>query len=420
MTPAGPDPRAGVAGAPLSVALVSPGWPPSAFANGIIPYVASLAEQLRRQGQRATVLARDIIGEVGDDVMPIGRDGPDGLLDRVSWALRRRVDPEGYVDREAVSRLARAARRAASERGARLIEMEESFGWAEGVRRRVPMAMVVRLHGPWFLNGPHRGAVDDPAFRRRVRREGEAIRRADGVTAPSRDVLERTRAYYGLPLEHAEVIYPPAVEAGRWRREACDPDTILFVGRFDNHKGGDLVVDAFGLLASEDPAVRLRFVGPDANYIDPKGRRWSLPEYLRDRLPAAAASRVEWMGQQPADRLGALRRGAAAVVACSRYETFGLTLTEAMACGCPVVATRAGAFPELVEDGEDGLLCRPDDPADLARALRSLLDDPELAARLGHRAAEGAVGKYDPALLAAATARYYRRVLARREGGSPP
>jgi glycosyltransferase involved in cell wall biosynthesis len=67
-------------------------------------------------------------------------------------------------------------------------------------------------------------------------------------------------------------------------------------------------------------------------------------------------------------------------------EAFGLTITEAMASGCPIVASRVGAIPELVNHEEDGLLVRPGDPNELAGALRLLHDDPDLAGRLAKNA----------------------------------
>jgi len=67
----------------------------------------------------------------------------------------------------------------------------------------------------------------------------------------------------------------------------------------------------------------------------------------------------------------------------SRLEGFGLAAAEAMACGKSVVASRAGALPEVVADSETGILCDPDDPADFARAILRLLEDPSLAEKMG-------------------------------------
>ncbi len=92
------------------------------------------------------------------------------------------------------------------------------------------------------------------------------------------------------------------------------------------------------------------------------------------------ADRVHLLGRVPAEELDALYRSAAALVFPSVYEGFGNPALEAMARGCPVVATTAGALPEVV--GDAGLLVPPGRPAALAAAVARVLDEPGLADRL--------------------------------------
>lgn len=401
---------------PLSVAYVCPGWPPDAFANGIIPYISMIAEELREAGHRATILASRVAGEIHDaDVIDLGSMRPRRTpARRLFDVLAFRVAPKAAQRRQYGRALIAAARRAIDERGVRIIEMEEAFGLARWLKQELSIPIVVRLHGPWFLNGPMVARVDR-GFRERVDDEGEAIRLADAVTSPSRDVLEKTRAYYGLPLASAGVIPPPTVifpADARWRLEDCTPDQILFIGRFDRHKGGDLIIDAFTEVAPEFPKARLRFVGPDVGLLDDDGRHWQIAEYIRHRLPDASDSgRVEWMGKRPYSELAKLRREAMVTVVSSRYETFGLTLTEAMALGCPTVATRAGAFPEIIQDGVNGLLCEPEDAKDLAAKICRILGDASLAARLGYQAGLDCERRYDARLIANRLVEVYRRVI---------
>ena len=85
----------------------------------------------------------------------------------------------------------------------------------------------------------------------------------------------------------------------------ADPKRILFVGRFDRHKGGDLIIDAFGKVLAQIPDARLWFVGPDMGYIDANGRTWHIEEYLRDRIPGALElKQVEWLGAATLFRVG--------------------------------------------------------------------------------------------------------------------
>ena len=277
--------------------------------------------------------------------------------------------------------------------------------------------MCVRLHGPWFLNGPADQVSEDSSFRRRVIDEGRAIAEADAVSAPSLDVLERTRAFYGLALQEAEIIPPPTPpipSSTRWRPEECDPNLVLFVGRFDRHKGGDLIIEAFGQVLQTVPRARLCFVGPDRGYTDANGRRWNLEEFLRDRLPGRLESgQVSILGQQPFSTLASLRRKAMVTVVCSRYETFSRVLTETMSVGCPVVAARVGGMPEIMQHEVDGLFHRPLDKDDLATKIISLLNNPAHAATLGRQAAETCEKRFYPEAVAASMIDFYRRVLKR-------
>ena len=293
--------------------------------------------------------------------------------------------------------------------------MEDAFGWSRGVQKGRSIPVIVRLHGPYFLNGAMQGGLDDPASRKRLRDEGLAIASATAITAPSHDVLERTRSYYGLALEDAAVIPPPVPRipaSERWDPSGCDPNVILFIGRFDRHKGGDLIIDAFARVAERLPQARLRFVGPDVGLGGDDGRKWTITDYLNERLPDnSVRRRVEWLGRQPPAALSDLRRGAAVTVVCSRYETFGLTAAEPLVQGCPLVVTAAGALPEIVQDGINGLLCRPDDPEDLTDKICRLLNDPSLAARLGQRAMIDGGDWYDPGHLAEKFLKFYYRVV---------
>ena len=95
----------------------------------------------------------------------------------------------------------------------------------------------------------------------------------------------------------------------------------------------------------------------------------------------------------------------------SRYETFSLTVVEAMAMGCPLVAPRVGGIPEIVDDGVNGLLFEAGNAGDMAEKICRLLEDRSLAARLGHRAGLDSERRYDPTTLARRTEANYRRVI---------
>ena len=403
----------------LSVAFLTPSWPPDAAANGIVTYVDVLSAALRRLGHRPCILAAHSKNPAGGippddsaDVYHLQQDSRSAL----SWirdGLAYRMNPLSALRHKFSRSLVRAARRAVAESRIQLLEMEETFGLVQLLKGRLPIPIVLRLHGPHFLNGVAAGAAQDPAFHTRVRHEGIGISQAAAISAPSRDVLERVRARYQLPLPDAVVIGCPAPivpDRDRWSLAGSDPDRLLFVGRFDRHKGGDVVIDSFRAVARRFPQVRLWYVGRDHGLVDETGRHWTLAQYLGDRAPEIAG-RVDYLGSPSNATLQDLRRKARVTVVASRYENLPMVVMEALACGCPLVATRAGGIIEIGRDGENCLLARPGDPEDLAQAIGRLLADAELVARLGRTAADDANRLYHPDAIARQTIAFHQSVL---------
>lgn len=385
----------------------TPSWPIGSDANGVVTYVATIAPALAARGHRISLLTSELPSSPGE--FPVyatqGSEAKRPVARRALDALWYRLAPYTAWHSRARSQLLRAVQRMIAEQRLDVLEMEEWFGAASWVRRASALPVHVRLHGPWFLSGPAVGAPRDIRFRSRVRGEGVAIAEADAISSPSRDVLERVRAWYGLALPAAVVIRnptSPVPSSERWNLQDCDPERVLFVGRFDRLKGGDLVIDAFARVLHARPASRLTFVGPDRGVAVADRRLVQFKAFVRERLPGALEDgRIEWLGAQPFSALAALRRRAAVTVVASRYETFGGTVAEAMALGCPVVAAEVGGIPELVQHGVNGLLHRGGDADDLAARILEFLGDPSRAARLGAQAGRDAERRHHPDIIAA-------------------
>jgi glycosyltransferase involved in cell wall biosynthesis len=107
---------------------------------------------------------------------------------------------------------------------------------------------------------------------------------------------------------------------------------------------------------------------------------------------------VEFLGQRPREAVFALIKQARFLVFPSEwYETFGMVLIEAFACGVPVIASRLGAIEEIVKAGQTGLLFTPGDAADLAAQVRWAIDHPEALVVMGHKARQEYEAKYTAA-----------------------
>ncbi len=402
---------------PLRVGLMCPGWPPDAIANGIVSYTRDMCDGLVQAGAEPHVITRSLVGP-GDAHVHLARKP--GFEDR--W-LRRRVSrlwlrmggPRAYAKLD-VKAAIREVRDLAARGAIDVLECEESYGLAGQVAQEGIIPVIVRLHGPWFLNGPACGAVQDRAFEARVAAEGRALPQVHGLTAPTLDVLTRVREQYGLALADAAVIpnpVRPIEPPRRWSLDAADRRRILFIGRFDRHKGGDLVIRAFVELAAWHPDAQLVFVGLDKGLVDDQGRRWSFEAYMDAHVPPAVRPRIDWRGRLPHTELDDLRRGALVTVVASRYENFPYAALEAMALGCPMIATRVGGLAEIIEDGRNGLQFEPGDAARLARQMHIMLEHPQQAATLGAQAACDCAARYHPRTIAEQTLDYYRGAIER-------
>ncbi|MBF8288179.1 MAG: glycosyl transferase, group 1, partial [Candidatus Rokubacteria bacterium] len=166
--------------------------------------------------------------------------------------------------------------------------------------------------------------------------------------------------------------------------------TILCVARmYPRKRVGDLLAAA-ALLRSRIPGARVRIVG--------KGPKWA--DAVRVHATLGLGETVTLLGDVSRDRLAEEYVSADIFCLPSVQESFGIVFLEAMAAGLPVVACRAAAIPEVVEDGVTGLLVPPRDPAGLARALEALAVDPERARAMG-AAGRLAVAAYVPERVAA-------------------
>ena len=165
---------------------------------------------------------------------------------------------------------------------------------------------------------------------------------------------------------------------------------LLCVARLAEQKGVDVAVRALERIREQEPRAVLVVLGEG-------------PE--RARLEALAGEGVYLPGR--VGDVAAWYRRAEVLVHPARWEGFGLALLEAMLAGKPVVATRVSAAPEIVVDGETGLLVPPDDAAALADAVVSLLADAARATAMGEAGLARARSEFSVARMAERTAAVY-------------
>jgi len=194
------------------------------------------------------------------------------------------------------------------------------------------------------------------------------------------------RVFNGIAFEG----FPPREQAGPIPR-------IVSVGRYVEKKGFGDLIEACAALAREGRSFECQIIGGGPLHNELQAQI--------DRLQLGAC--VKLLGPKPQGEVRALLAGAAVfALACVPEEGGGsdnlpTVIMEAMACGVPVVSTTLAGVPEMIADGQSGLLVSPKDPASLARAIARLLEDPALGERLGSAGHIEANEKFDVAKSAA-------------------
>jgi alpha-maltose-1-phosphate synthase len=234
---------------------------------------------------------------------------------------------------------------------------------------------------------------------------------SDGMRA---DVLA---AYPAIPPDRVRVIrngidpgeYAPDPATDVLARHGVDPGrpSVVFVGRITRQKGLPVLLKAAHQL---DPAAQLVLCAGQPDTADLADEVAGMVAGLR-----VTRSGVVWLPEMLPKREVIQLLTHATVFTCpSLYEPLGIVNLEAMACGTAVVASDVGGIPEVVTDGETGLLVPPDDPGALASALNSLLADPGRAEAMGRRGRERAIAEFSWPAIAEQTVALYAELAPQR------
>ncbi|MCS7173062.1 MAG: glycosyltransferase family 4 protein [Armatimonadetes bacterium] len=270
------------------------------------------------------------------------------------------------------------------------------------VRHRwvVGAPLLLTFHGTDIQTDPAigYGLRLDPQLDRKIRLTAND---ADGLVAISPSV----RAAIGEMLAPPRPVFdiPNGVDVrrlsqerprGRFRaRLGIPPEAplLLAVGRNHPKKGFDLLLEAARLVAQDEPRVHCAVVGRGVTQLRPLAERLG----LRGQVHLVEELSPRFDGRQvplfPPEEVVDAYRDCDVYVSPSRMEGSSLAVLEALAAGCAVVVTDAPGNRDAVRDGENGLLCPPEDPKALSQRILRLLRDPRLRTRLGEAARASAL-----------------------------
>ena len=342
----------------MKIGFFSSSYPGVTGEGGIGTYTRNLAHALAALGHGVHVLTPG-------EARPTVEDGPVSVhLCRDDYfPVADRLVPGAGASFRVGTAMARLVKR----HGLDVVEFPNWGGVGLWYAARRPAPFVVRL----YTSAAETNLIDGVASRRDaawdVRRERWLSRSADALVTHS-DAHRRQMAEE-LGIDAARIaLIPlgiPLGDAFERPRNRSGELTVVYLGRMEKRKGTLDLFKAAPEVLRAVPEARFVLIGADRPHC-PGGRTHA--RYLEEEFPPEVRSRIRLAGRLPDDEVDRLLRSADVFVAPSLYESFGLIFVEAMRWGTPVVGTRAGGIPEIVEDGESGLLVSPGNPAELAGA----------------------------------------------------
>lgn len=292
----------------------------------------------------------------------------------------------------------------------------------------VAMNLCRRLDQPFFYTAHSLGAWKreqmggDPVemeklwkFEERIHWENVLFREAAAHTVTTHDGKETYKRLYDFETPDMDII-PPGVDVKRFRPlaqrekelDVATPDQFIFaLSRIDSNKGHDELLRAFSHVRKELPEVHLVIGGGSKN---PKQHEINVINgFLKVVDELELGDRVIFTGYITDEELATYYRKSKLFVLPSKYEPFGMTTLEAMACGTPVVATKFGGIRKNLRHEVDALLVDPTNEIDFSDAMIRVLADQAFAKKLGANGLKTILDRFSWDSIAATTIKFYER-----------
>lgn len=268
-------------------------------------------------------------------------------------------------------------------------------GWAG--QQLADELQITHIHTPHSLGSwKKRGMSGDPQeiesgyrFDERIRKEFLVFRRCDYIIATTTQQVEILQDEYDVPEWHVAMI-PPGIDEARYtpismaqisdvrERIGFTDHDVYTVGRAAANKGYDLLIEAVPYLRNAVPEARLKLAVGANNDVD----RAKVDKWKSLAAELGVSDAIDWIGYVEDDEMPDYYRAASVFALPSRYEPFGMTAVEAMACGTPCVVTVHGGLEEMFDFGSHALFADPKRPQEFGVMLSMPLRYPQLRERL--------------------------------------
>jgi glycosyltransferase involved in cell wall biosynthesis len=397
----------------MRLLYISNEYPPDTGFGGIATYTKNMAEGMSSFGHDVHVICRSVTGterfgiENGVSVHRIG-PGRYTLPSSDAFYLFRKVcrglAPQSLVRLAWAKEAFLAYQRLISQStGFDIIEYPECGGEGYYFKDEEKTASIARLHTPWELVASLDVIREKPVDRILLSHLDRAsVRAARGVSSPTLSlagIIEKR--WHIAPV----AVFPNPIPADRF--PLSDGKDWIYTGRVERRKGVHVLVQAYADLRRNVALPPLRIIGRPYGAMD--GIDYG--DYIDGLIKSNGLSGViEWIRGADHDSVKRYLALSSVAIFPSFWENLSYGCLEAMACGCAVVASRCGGFPEIIRHGENGFLFPPGDPAELSRLLYKLHTERGIARAAGDAARVTVRKTCDTKVVCGLAQQWYRTV----------
>jgi len=267
---------------------------------------------------------------------------------------------------------------------------------------------LIRLHGGhnFFAEGENRGINSWKGYQ-----EKRSFKKADAFIAVSNYVKSHTAKYLSYHNKPIEVIFNP-INSHLFQPQnvTIETNNITFAGTICEKKGVRQLIQAFPIVKAKFPNAMLNLYGRDWFFSDGRSYIKMLQEKELPKLGDLTKD-IIFHGAVDFKDIPSAYAKAAVCVFPSHMETLGLVAPEAMAMEKAVIFTKLGPGPEVITDGETGLLCNPHQPEDIASKIVEVLSNPELSFQIGKEARLSVLEQFEITNLVKQNIAFYNKLL---------
>jgi len=412
----------------LSICLVSEEYPPDTGWGGIGAYMYNLAAGLSKEGHKVTVitLAREKEETIRHDNITVFRINDSFVRGFSKWILKMFKLIE-FVHSYWAQKLKFAwlvkckIKDLVKKNEIDVIECPEYDGVAVFITFFTKIPIVVKIHTPIALNYLLNNIKIDFGIKAISFMEKASVILADSVISPSKQMYLKVKTNWMSYISKVNIL-PNPIDQNEFKpfNISIEKNSILYTGRLEMRKGVHDLVQAFCMVKKIIPDATLYLAGHDTKTFLLDGKEVFFKDFFEKmNINGRVVKDIKLLGRMNRDELiRILNKSNICVFPSIEFENFPYTCLEAMSCGRPVIVSRCGGFPEMVEDGKNGIIFPKGDTQKLSQAIVNLLKDPLKSQEMGQNGRQRVLNEYSIDAISRRNVLHYKEVIFKKNAKS--